>query len=188
MATTTTSTTGLTYDDLVALQERPEYELQQLEIIDGELFVSPSPIPFHQRVLTNALYGLEAIVRPRRLGVVFAAPLSVRFDANNVVEPDIVYVSRERLDIIGPKVIDGAPDLVMEILSPNSRQRDLVRKKNLYERFGVPEYWVIDSVAKAVSIFFLVDGRYRLVPVHDEVARSVVLPDFAITFADLFDM
>lgn len=184
----TTIMTGLTYDDLVALQERPEYEFQRLEIIDGELFVSASPIPLHQWVMTNAVYGLEAVVRPRKLGRVFFAPLAVRLAADTVVEPDIFYISWQRLDIIGSKVIEGRPDLVMEILSPSSRRRDLVLKKELYERYGVPEYWVLDAQARAVTIFSLVDGRYRQVPILDEIARSIVLPDFAISFTDLFDM
>lgn len=183
-----TTTTGLTYDDLVALQERPEYEFQRLEIIDGELFVSPSPIPHHQRVITNALYGLEAVVRPRKLGMVFIAPIAVRLAPDTVVEPDIVYIRWERLDVIGPKVIEGRPDLVMEVLSPSSKRRDLVLKKELYERYGVPEYWILDAQARSVTIFTLRDGRYHQVPILDGIARSIVLPEFAISLADLFDM
>ena len=182
------TTTGLTYDDLVALQERPENEFQRLEIIDGELFVSPSPIPLHQRVLTNAVYGLEAVVRPPKLGMVFIAPIAVRLAPDTVVEPDIIFVAWERLEIVGATVIEGRPDLVMEILSPSSRRRDLVLKKELYERFGVPEYWVLDPKAPAVTIFTLRDGRYHQVPILDGIARSIVVPEFAISLADLFDM
>ncbi|MDQ3411484.1 MAG: Uma2 family endonuclease, partial [Chloroflexota bacterium] len=108
----------LTYDDLVALQNLPEHEHNRLEIIGGELFVSPAPVLSHQRVITNVQYALEQVVRPQRLGVVFAAPTAVRFSPEDVVEPDIVYVRRDRHGILGHRVVDGTPDLVMEVLSP----------------------------------------------------------------------
>ena len=75
----------------------------------------------------------------------------------------------------------------MEILSRSTRREDVTRKKALYERFGVPEYWIIDYEQYAVTLFALVDGSYVEVPVEDEIARSRVLPGFAVALADLFE-
>lgn len=184
---TTTPTTGLTYEDLAALQERPENEFLRLELIDGELFVSPTPTDRHQRVSSNAVYAFEQFVRPRHLGAVYAAPLTVRFSDGSVVEPDILYLSRERADLLSGGMVNGAPGLVIEILSRSTKRHDLVKKKALYERFGVPEYWIMDYDAYDVAIFALVDGRYVTVPVEDEIARSRVVPGLEITLEDLFE-
>lgn len=187
MATTTTPTTGLTYDDLVALQERPENEFLRLELIEGELFVSPAPNLRHQRVSMTFTLALGTYVRAHKLGEVFAAPTEVRLAADVAVQPDIIFVSRERLHLLKTARIDGAPDLVVEILSPSSRRVDLTRKKAAYERLGVPEYWIMDYDAYDVSIFALVDGRYVAVPVENEIARSRAVPGFEIALADLFE-
>jgi Uma2 family endonuclease len=182
------TTKRLTYDDLVALQDLPEYEHVRLEIIGGELFVSPAPALSHQRVLLNVAYALEQSMRSRRTGVVFVAPVAVRFSPEDVVEPDIVFVGRDRHDILGQRVVDGAPDVAMEVLSPATRRRDLNEKRRLYERFGVLEYWIIDVSRREVTIYALRDGRYTTVPVTGAVARSGVVPDFAIALDDLFDL
>lgn len=183
----TATVNRLTYDDLVALQDLPEYEHSRLEIIDGELYVAATPVPFHQRVISNILYGLESVVRPRRLGIVYTAPVTVRLSAETAIEPDILFIRWDRLPIIGPTVVEAAPDLVMEILSPDTRRRDLTVKKLLYERSGVPEYWIIDPKRLEVAIYSLADGQYAAVPIRDAVARSIVVPEFTITLADLFD-
>jgi Uma2 family endonuclease len=182
------TTTGLTYDDLVALQARPEYEFQRLEIIDGELFVSPAPIPLHQILTSTLIYLLSSLVIKRQLGLVLPAPVSVRLSPHDVVQPDVVFVRQDRRHIIGPRDIDGPPDLVIEILSPSTRRRDLTTKKALYERYGVPEYWIIDLEARAVSVFALVAGRYQPVPIGDGIIRSTVIPDCAIALTELFDL
>jgi Uma2 family endonuclease len=187
MAATTIPTTGLSYEDFVTLQERPEFEGRRLELIDGELLVSPTPTDIHQRVSSNLMYALEGHIRPRRLGAVFAAPLTVRLSAENAIQPDILYLRRERAPVLVGGIVNGAPDLVMEILSPSTRDIDLTRKKALYERFGVPEYWVIDVDARSVTVFALTDGSYVSVPVADGVARSAVILDFAIALTELFE-
>lgn len=150
--------------------------------------MAPAPALTHQRVITNVLYALEHVVRPKRLGFVFIAPVAVRLSPEDVVEPDIVYIGRERHDILSQRVVDGAPDLVMEVLSPATRRRDLNEKRRLYERFGGMEYWTIDASRREVTIYALREGRYTTVPVTDSVARSDVVPDFAISLDDLFDL
>lgn len=187
-ARTMSTTTGLTHEDLVALQSLPENEFQRLELIDGELLGSPAPIPLHQILTSTLVYLLNTLMIRRQLGLVLPAPISVRLSPSDVVQPDIVFVRRERLHIIGPTVVDGAPDLVVEILSKSTRRRDLTTKKALNGRYGVPEYWIIDPEARVVSVFVLVDGKYRPVPIIDGVIRSTVFPDCAVSLADLFDL
>lgn len=184
---TSTHTTRLTYDDLMTLQERPEHALHRLELIDGELYVSPAPNLFHQRVSSNLMYALEQHIRPKRLGVAYAAPVTVRFADGSVVQPDILYLSRERAELLSNGIVTGAPDLVIEILSRSTKRVDVTKKKALYERFGVPEYWILNHEIPDASVFALIEGRYVPVPVEDGIARSLVIPGFEISLADLFE-
>ena len=103
-----------------------------------------------------------------------------------VVIPDLLFISRKRLHLVGPTAIEGPPDLVVEILSPATRSRDLGAKMALYARFGVREYWVVDPVARSISVFVLRDGRYEPLPQEGGIARSIVLPGLAIDVAALF--
>lgn len=187
MATPTVPTTRLTYDEFLALHDLPEYDGLRLELIEGELFVSAAPNLFHQRVSSNMTVALDPYVRNRKLGIVLYAPTEIRLATDTAVEPDIIFVSRERMHLLKTRNIEGAPDLVVEILSPSNRRVDLERKKAVYERLGVAEYWIVDPEAHAVSIFALVEGRYVPVSVKDEVARSHVISGFAIALADLFE-
>ncbi|MEW6675939.1 MAG: Uma2 family endonuclease [Nitrospirota bacterium] len=121
-----------TYEDYLKTPEDERYEL-----IGGELLITPSPIPNHQRISRKLEFMLEKFVTENNLGEVFYAPCDVYLDEENVVQPDILFISKERLNIISEKNIQGAPDLVIEIISENTAYRDLVQKKRLYARFGV---------------------------------------------------
>jgi Uma2 family endonuclease len=183
----TLPTTRLTYDELLALQDLPENDGLRLELIEGELFVSATPNLFHQRVSTNVTDRLGPYVRSRGLGVVFYAPTEVRLAGDSAVQPDIIFISRERMHILKARNIEGAPDLVIEILSLSNRRVDLTRKKAVYDGLGVSDYWVVDPESFAVSIFALVDGRYVSLPIEAGIARSRIVPGFAIALADLFE-
>lgn len=185
MTAATTPVTGLSYDDFVSLQDRPEFEGWRLELVDGELLVSPTPNLFHQRVSMNLAFALAHHARAHG-GAAFAAPTEVRLAPEVAVQPDLCFVGQERFDLLATAGIDGAPDLVVEILSPSTRRVDLTRKKALYERFGVAEYWIVDPDARTVMINSLVDGRYRSIPAGAELVRSRALPGFAIARSDLF--
>ena len=187
MATPIVRTTRLTYDEFLAPQDLPEYDGLRLELIEGKLFVSAVPNLFHQRVSSTMAVALDPYVRSRKLGIVFYAPTEIRLATDTAVQPDIIFVSRERMHLLKTRNIEGAPDLVVEILSPSNRRVDLERKKGVYERLGVPEYWIIDPDRRDVSIYTLVDGRYVSVPIVDDITRSRVVPGFAIALADLFD-
>jgi Uma2 family endonuclease len=187
MTATTTPTTGLSYDDLVVLQDRPEFDGQRLELIDGELLVSPTPSLFHQRVSMNLTVALDQYARGQQAGAVFAAPTEVRLAPDVAVQPDLCFVRRERFHLLKSAGIAGAPDLVVEILSPSTRNVDQTKKKSLYERVGVAEYWVVDPDVQSVATYALVEGRYRQVPVESDIVRSSVIVGFAISLSELFE-
>ncbi|MGB9792679.1 MAG: Uma2 family endonuclease [Thermacetogeniaceae bacterium] len=133
---------------------------RRYEILEGVLQVTPSPTPKHQRVLGNLYVILRVYVREKDLGEVFAAPLDVVLSSTCVLQPDLIYVSRAREEIIGEKNIAGAPDLVVEIVSPATASLDRVTKAQLYARHGVPYYWVVDPDRQAVEEFRLERGLY----------------------------
>ena len=126
-----------TYDDYLKTPDDKRYEL-----IEGELYMTPSPITNHQRISRKIEFLLEKFVTENELGEIFDAPYDVYFDDENVVQPDILFISKDRLNIIGDKNLQGAPDLVIEILSESNAYRDLIQKKKLYAMHGVKEYWI----------------------------------------------
>src|SRR5207248_1360201 len=114
------------------------------EIIDGQLYVTPSPNTKHQTASINLSGMLWTYLKMHPIGRVFAAPFDTVFSDFDVVEPDLLYISRERLSVLTEKHVRGAPDLVVEILSPGTRRTDEKIKRKLYERFDVLEYWIVD--------------------------------------------
>ena len=128
--------TGLTYEDYAKTSDDERWEL-----LDGELVMVPAPNTFHQRVATDLVTLLNAFVKERYLGSVFSAPTDVVLSDTNVVQPDLLFVSREREHIITRANIQGAPDLAVEIRSPSTAERDLTVKRRLYAEHGVKEYW-----------------------------------------------
>jgi Uma2 family endonuclease len=175
----------LTIEDLQLLSE--EHEGDRQELIDGELVVTPVPIIRHQVISMNLTRALDHHVRPRNLGMIFYAPTGVRFSRHDLLIPDICFVSLARLGILGEKFIEGAPDLVIEILSPGTRRRDLTTKRELYARFGVREYWPVDPDKRTVEVLALVGDGYQPLPVwEDGSLQSRVLPDLRLTLEDLF--
>jgi Uma2 family endonuclease len=175
----------LTYDDLESIPQ--EREGDRHELIDGELIVTPSPITAHQIISGNIEYALERVVRERGLGQVLGAPTDVRLTPENVLVPDISFVSLDRRHIIGPKAIDAAPDLVIEILSPGTRRRDVEIKRDLYARFGVQEYWIVDPKSRTVSVLTLASDHYEPIPIGaNHAIQSLILPDLVLTLDEVF--
>ena len=143
-----TTRTKLTYEDFLELPE----DGKRHEIIDGEHYVTASPVTRHQLILGNLHFAIKAFLRERDLGEVFLSPLDVLFSDFDIVEPDLIYLSRERWSILTEANLQGAPDLVMEILSPGTRGRDLGIKRKLYERSGVQEYWIVDPEEETIEV------------------------------------
>ena len=179
------TTRNLTYDDLEAIPQ--EREGDRHEIIDGELVVTPSPIPHHQDVSGNIFFALQQVVRAQKLGKVYSAPIDIRFTPDNVLIPDIIFIAQDRLHLIGPRAVDAPPDLVVEILSLGTHRRDLTVKRDLYAQFGVHEYWVVDPEARTVSVLSLTGDRYEPVPPGDDGAiASRVLPGLTLALNAVF--
>ena len=153
----TERTTGLTYEDL--LEMFPEEDNVRRELIGGELILSPAPSFRHQQVVVRMVVALDAYARAHD-GEALVAPFDVKLTDRDVVEPDVLYFGREARRRIEQRYVQSAPDLVVEVSSPTTRRVDLVRKRDLYVRFGVPEYWFVDLDADRVEVFHLADGRY----------------------------
>ena len=171
--------TDLTYVDLDRLF--PEVDLVRRELIDGELFVSPSPIPRHQRVVVELASLLLAHSKDHG-GQVYPGPLDVYFTERDVVEPDVLFVTAEHADRIEDRFIRGAPDLVIEVSSPSTRRHDLVRKRGLYEAHGVPEYWFVDLDHDRVEAYRPSGRRYGKPTVvgRGEILASTTVPGFEV--------
>lgn len=163
----------LTYQDYVLLPD----DGKRYEILDGDLYVTPSPTARHQKVSMNLTLALARHVRDNGLGEVFFAPLDVILADDSIAQPDILFVSNERLPIVRDWV-HGAPDLVIEILSPGTRDRDRTLKRHLYARHGVRELWLVDPEAKSVEVHSL-DPTTETVPrafPGRDILTSDVLP------------
>jgi Uma2 family endonuclease len=184
-ATMATAVRRFTYADLADLPT--EREGDRHELFEGELVVTPAPMPRHQKIVGNLYAAMRAANQAASAGDVFLGPIDVRLTPDIVLEPDLCFVAAERLHIVGPKTIDAAPDLVVEVLSPGTRERDLGAKRALYARFGVQEYWIVDPDARTVSVFALRGDRFAPRPLGEEgQARSGVLPDLVVAPVDVF--
>ena len=183
MATIVVEKKRCTYEDYLKTPEDKRYEL-----INGELLMTPSPIPNHQRVSGKLEFVVRKFVTENNLGEVFDAPCDVYLDDENVVQPDILFISQERLNIIGKKNIGGAPDIVIEIISENSVYRDMVQKKRLYARFGVKEYWIVIPEEKEVEVYILKGAAYQLYKTFTKVdiLESPSLKGLKIRLREIF--
>lgn len=132
------------------------------ELIDGELAKKNAPKPSHQRILRKLLVAIDAFINQHQLGEVFCSPIDVFLNDVNSSQPDIVFVPKSNESIVTENGIEGVPALMIEIISPTSIVRDRFTKKNLYERFGVPEYWLVDPQNQEIEIYALTENRYEL--------------------------
>jgi Uma2 family endonuclease len=171
----------LTYEDLL---ETPD-DGRRYEIIGGRLIATAWPLLKHQRVV-GRLFDLLIDLEKAKLGVVFMAPTDVRLESHEIVVPDLVFITIPRLDILRPNLVDGAPDLIIEIRSPATAALDDGEKRELYARAGVAEYWRVDPDAETVLAARLVEGRYLPIPSESDTVRSVVAPQFVVDVAALF--
>jgi Uma2 family endonuclease len=171
----------LTYADWLRFPD----DGRRYEILEGELYVTPPPNVEHQRISRNLLLVLSRLSLD---GEVLCAPLGVRLGDEDVFEPDLVVILREHSDRIGAQVIEGAPDIVIEILSPGSARRDLGPKREKYREAGVPEYWIVDPASSSVEVLALRDKAYVRHGVFkkSEILRSALLPELEVALAEVF--
>lgn len=175
----------LTYEDYLLF---PEDGLRH-EILEGEHFVTNAPSRWHQKAVSNLLYFLmDHLRREPSLGEAYTAPFEVLFSQYNVALPDLIFVSQERAGILTDKNIQGAPDLIVEVLSPTTRQADETVKLPVYERFGVREYWLVDPQLQTVRVFRQA-GRGFALPEHlsaGDVLTTPLLPGLQIPVGQIF--
>jgi Uma2 family endonuclease len=175
----------LNYQDFCALPD----DGRRYEILDGDLYMSPSPDIAHQRIARRMVRILLEHVERFAIGEVFLPPCDVVLNEHDIVEPDLIFVSTANASIVGEKNIQGAPDLLVEIVSPSSSIRDRREKRNLYARCGVEWYWIIDPKARTVLELRHVDGAYAPVALHESGAtfRPGLFPQLAIDLNGLWD-
>jgi Uma2 family endonuclease len=162
----------LTYDDYAALPE----DGRRYELYEGELIVTPAPRPRHQSVLGNLHLLTAEHVRQHGLGEVYLSPIDVILSRITVLQPDLVYLDTARLGLVTERAIEGAPTLVVEVLSPSTDARDRSNKQALYARHGVPYYWIVDPAAQTVQALRLVGESYEAVGTLDATTPRALPP------------
>jgi Uma2 family endonuclease len=179
-------TRKLTYEDYVLLPD----DGQRHEILDGEHYVSPAPSLRHQRVSIRLSSRLFTFVDQHGLGEVFAAPADVVLSLHDVVQPDVIFIAKNRAGILTERNVQGAPDLVIEILSPSTYQADEGSKLERYDLLGVEEYWMFDLDRRTTRVFRRNGGRLALVAELSADAGAVLttplLPGLEIPLAKIF--
>ncbi|HKR66125.1 MAG TPA: Uma2 family endonuclease [Thermoanaerobaculia bacterium] len=170
----TQTSTKWTYEDYALLPE----DGRRHEIVDGEHYVNPAPNTRHQIVVATLITELRSFASAHGLGQVIGSPIDVVLSANDIVQPDIIFVSKGRRSIITRANIQGAPELVIEVLSDSTRRYDELTKRKLYEKFGVAEYWVVDPELEIVKI-----GRQEI---SSGTLTTPLLPGFALDVRRVF--
>jgi Uma2 family endonuclease len=172
-----------TYQDYLQLPEDKRYE-----ILDGDLYVVAAPNTKHQRISKKLEMILIRHVEDKGLGEVFDAPYDVILSQENVAQPDILVVRKARSRIVGELNVQGAPDLIVEILSPGTRNKDLEVKKKIYARFGVQEYWIVDPDASTIEVFRWGEAGYTATGVYGRDSRfcSPLLPQLDLKLSEIF--
>ena len=145
-----------TYEDYLRLEDDKRYE-----VINGRLREMPTPTTEHQRILGKIYKTVDGFVERVKSGEVLISPVDVVLSTATVVQPDLLFVSKERLGMIKDRIF-GPPDLVVEIVSPTSYVRDRYEKFRLYEKYGIREYWIVLPGEKVIEVWCLKDGKYVL--------------------------
>ena len=170
------------YRDYCLMPEDKRYEL-----IDGGLFMTPSPRTRHQIICSNLEYLFRAQLQDTGKAAVLRAPLDVYFSDEDVVQPDVLVIHKERDKIVEEKYVRGAPDLAVEVLSPAEPDRDQIVKKKLYHKFGVKEYWIVDPDARSIEVFVWENAGYRMIGSFTTgQIGSLVFPSLVVNHSDVF--
>jgi len=181
------TSTRLTYEDYLELPD----DGRHYELIEGELVLNPTPITRHQWIAGNIYHAIRHYFDDHHIGKTFMAPLDVVLAEDVVLQPDVMVILRERFSIIGEKNIQGAPNIVVEVLSDGTRKWDETVKRKLYERYGVDEYWIVDPVIEVVKIYRRSGVSFVRA---DEISTesggevtSALLPEFAFDVKLVFE-
>ena len=171
-----------TYEEYYNLDDDKRYELIEGEFIE----MSPAPTYFHQSISAKLFYKLYNYTENSKLGETRYAPLDIIFDETNILQPDIIFISNENKNIITEKGVFGSPDLVIEVLSPSTKEKDRKTKFKIYEKFKVKEYWIVDPDNKTAEVYSL--GKDKLVLFFSEKDKiiSKLIPGLEILLKDIF--
>jgi len=176
----------LTYDDFVLFPD----DGKRHELIDGEHYLTASPNMRHQQISMNLTLMIGSWLEAHPQGRLFYAPFDVVFSKFDVVEPDVLYVSNERSNVLTAPNVQGAPDLVIEIGSPSTRQRDETIKRRLYERSNVVEYWIVDPDIEVVRVYRRSGDSFarpsELSREADDVLTTDLMPGLELPLARIF--
>ena len=174
---------GWTYDDLFKLPD----DGRQHEIVYGELYEMPPPSLEHQEIVMRLILLLAGAVE-RIAAELLCAPIGVFMPDTEPVQPDLLVLTRERLHLKSKRGIEGAPDLVVEVISPSSRKHDRVTKRLLYAHGGVKEYWLVDPATAMIEALTLVDGAYQTAvrARDDQPVTSTLLPGLSFPASAAF--
>ena len=174
----------LTYADYLETSGEERYEL-----LDGELVMAPAPLLYHQFILRKLLNAISVYVDEYNLGELFCSPTDVVLSETDVVQPDILFVSRRRGQILKPERVHGAPDLVVEILSPSTAELDRTTKLELYAQHGVEEYWIVDPDAKTIMVMVRREERFEVKGIYGKghILESPTLEGFTVQVEVLFE-
>ena len=175
------TSTRLTYEDYLLLPD----DGKRHEIIDGEHYVTPSPAKKHQIVAGNLHALIWDYTRRVRTGTVFVAPYDVILSDEDILQPDILFITAERSAIATERGVRGAPDLVIEVLSDGTRKVDQTLKLERYDHFGVQEYWMVDPKGETVAVYRRATAGLELMATADPLT-SPLLPGFALSLRDIF--
>jgi len=181
----------LEYDDSLLTVEDYEFfknDGNRHEIIGGIHIMTPAPGTKHQNIVRILTAKLSIYLDSARTGIIFVSPIDVVISRFDVVQPDIIYIGREKRSIITEKNIQGVPDLIIEILSEGSLREDRLIKRKLYEKCGVAEYWIIDPFGDSAAIYTRMGDRLKktLEFEGEDVLESPFFPGFALSLPELF--
>lgn len=176
----------LTYEDYVKLTPP---DSGNFELLNGQIYFMASPKPSHQRISSRLNVFLGNFIILNNLGELLAAPMDVLFTEHDTFRPDLLFISKERLSIIGKNKIEGTPDLVVEILSPSNDTSEMSYKKHIYGSTGVKEYWLINVEKQTLTLYKQIDNelRWQKDIQKNETLKSEIIKDFELALSKIFE-
>ena len=179
------SVSKMSYEQLCLLPE----DRQRHELFDGEHVMTPSPSHRHQAIVVRLTTALDNYVQANALGRVYVSPLDMPFEPHTVLQPDVLFIRKDRLGILGDEIVEGAPDLVVAVLSPSTFYNDLRRKMAVYSRFGVREYWIADPEKQTIELYPPTGNQLQLRHSYsaEETLESPLLPGLRLPVRPVFE-
>lgn len=166
--------------------ENLKYDGFQYEIIEGVMKMVPAPYENHQSLISELHGRLYIFLKKNPIGIVRFAPRDVKLAENLIYQPDLLFISKDRLSINKKKYVDGPPDLIVEVLSKGTLIQDTRQKFNDYEKYGVKEYWIINpSDVETSEFYYLKDGKYEEIIPQDNIVKSKVIEGFEVNLSEL---